>query len=100
MDVMEFLEPITYENIHELQPGEWIWDNSLVKRRPHNRSIGDETITEPIGFRQVHILDLKLYPHYIGKQFMLSEVAGFISGGYEWVYFSKNRFYRFKRKEN
>ena len=93
MDVMEFLEPIIYENLHELQPGEWIWDNRLVLRRKHDRSLGNGVVSEPIGFRQIHILDLKNLS-YGDKLFMLSEI-----GGYEWTYFELNRFYRFKRKE-
>lgn len=88
-------ELITHENIHELHPGEWIWDNKPQARRAHKRSIYNESILEPIGFRQIHILDLETHPKT--KPFMLSSIdnIGFGSGT-SWVYFEPNRFYKFK----
>ena len=53
------LIPITRENIYMLNPGDWIWDDKPIERSEHERSLAPETITEPIGFRQIHILDLK-----------------------------------------
>ena len=97
MDVMEFLEPITAENLSELSPGEWIWDNSSVLRRVHNYDLSENLITEPAGFRQIHILDTKEFYKFGNKPFMLTSLR---SNGYEWVYFIEDRFYRFKRKEN
>ena len=97
---MELFELITSENIHELQPGEWIWDIKEEARRAHKKSIYHESVVEPIGFRQVDILDLELWPRWSSKPFMLSSIDNIGFGrGSNWVYFEENRFYRFK-KEN
>lgn len=96
----DIFEPITYDTLHELVPGEWIWDNKLTERREHKRSLDNATVTEPIGFRQIDILDLDLYPQYSSKPFMLSGAA--YSGnhtGLEWVYFELGRFYKFKKEK-
>ena len=108
---INLLEPITYENIKELSPGEWIWDNKQIEKLPHIRTLfeklphirtlsNDSTIFEAAGFRQIHILDLYCL-RFSNKPFMLSLAANglryqqFIS---EWVYFEEGRFYRFKRR--
>lgn len=94
------LEPITNENIHELPPGEWIWDDNLIERRIHKLSLGGETVIEPIGFRQINILDLNPYPRWNSKPFELSDVEGL---GFDarsgWTYFEEGRFYRLERKD-
>lgn len=95
---LDILELITFENLHELKPGEWIWDNKIITRRAHKRSIYCESVQEPTGFRQIHILDIESIPTL--KPFMLSNIdnIGFGSGS-EWVHFEINRFYKFKNKE-
>lgn len=93
------LVPITRENIYTLKPGDWIWDDKLIERREHKRSLYDEKITEPIGFRQIHILDLEDFAAgWVTKPFMLSDIDSDRSG-YRWVYFEENRFYRCAEKE-
>ena len=101
--IINLLEPITYENIKELSPGEWIWDNKQIKKYPHRRTLfSDSTTFEAAGFRQIHILDLDNLK-FSNKPFMLSLSANglryrqFIS---EWVYFEEGRFYRFKKEVN
>ena len=74
MDVMQFLEPIIYENICELEPGEWIWDNCLVTRLVHERCLDKKTTKEPIGFRQIDILDLAGFSVINTHPFMLSSI--------------------------
>ena len=90
------LELITFENLHELKPGEWIWDSKIITRRAHKRSIYVESVQEPTGFRQIHILDIDSIP--TSKPFMLSSIdnIGFGNGD-EWVCFEINRFYKFKK---
>lgn len=96
MDILNLLEPITYENIHELHPGEWIWDSKIYARRAHRKSIYIESVAEPIGFRQVHILDIQDFPAFSTKPFMLSSIDNIGFGrGTEWVYFEEGRFYKF-----
>ena len=92
------LVPITRENIYTLKPGDWIWDDKAIERRVHNRTLGHETVTEPIGFRLIHILDLDGFHSWNTKPFMLSQ---FDNGhhGYVWVYFEENRFYMCSKKE-
>ena len=94
---MDLFEPITYENIHELEPGEWIWDNKTQARRAHKKSIYIESVVESIGFRIVHILDIDF--QFSSKPFMLSSIdnIGFGSG-MEWVYFELGRFYKFRKE--
>ena len=94
---MTLFEPITYDNIHELKPGEWIWDNKTEPRRAHKRTVYNESVVEPIGFRLVHILDIDW--RWSNKPFMLSSVdnVGFGSG-MSWVCFEQNRFYKFKKE--
>lgn len=98
MDVMEYLVPITRYDLDKLKPGEWIWDNQPIERRIHKKTLCDEKITEPIGFRQIDILDLELYPRWSSKPFVLSTIDSDY-GRREWVYFEEGRFYRFKDKE-
>lgn len=102
-----YFELITTENIHELKPGEWIWDNKMVERRPHKCSLFcDKCVQEPAGFRQIHIIDLEtIYYGYYSKPFMLSIVndENNLSHrvGYTWTILEPNRFYRIvKEKEN
>ena len=96
MDILNLLEEITYENLRELHPGEWIWDSKLHARRAHKQSIYNESVVEPIGFRQVHVLQLRDYPMFSDKPFMLSSIdnTGFGSGT-NWVRFEQGRFYKF-----
>lgn len=91
------LEPITRENIHMLTPGEWIWDDKLIERREHKLSLSPEIITEPIGFRQIHILNLKDFGTYSNKPFMLSDIDSY-HHHYRWVHFEDGRFYMTKRE--
>ena len=96
MDIMQFLTPITRENLCELQPGEWIWDNKMTERNVHERSLGNDMITEPIGFRQIDILDVDYF--ISGKPFMLSNsYSGYYGYGTSWTYFEEGRFFMFKR---
>lgn len=97
MDMMQFLEPITYDNIRELHPGEWIWDNKIVERDAHERNLYSEIIKEPMGFRQIDILDLSGFGVFNYRPFFLSNAY---KDGAKWEYFEGNRFYRFKRIEN
>jgi hypothetical protein len=91
------LEPITRDNLSELTAGEWIWDDKIVERRSHKATLSDETIMEPIGFRQITILDLGLYPRWSSKPFRLSDVDGLdFETRCGWTYFEEGRFYRFK----
>lgn len=94
------MEPITYENINELEPGDWIWDNMPVEKRAHERTpinrIEDVRITEPYGFRQIHIMEKE--PTTTNTPFALSTTAIPSYANYEWVFFEdgKDRFYKFK----
>lgn len=100
MDILELLEPITYENIHELKPGEWIWDNKITKRDEHRLSLHYENIEEPYGFRMIDILDIDNLV-YGGRPFMLTCVLeGRYSSDRKWVYFETGRFYKFKKKRS
>ena len=93
------LVPITQYNIYSLKPGNWIWDDKLVERREHKRSLWPETTTEPIGFRQIHILDLKDFGTIFNNQpFMLSDIDG-RNPGPRWVHFEEDRFYMLRRKD-
>ena len=96
--VPDLMEPITPENLHELTPGEWIWDNETISRRVHKKQISDERIREPIGFRQIHILDAD--DNGYGKRpFMLSTID--FRDNHMWECLKPNRFYKFKKeKEN
>lgn len=87
------LIPITRENIHELKPGDWIWDDKIVERRAHKWSIYEDKTSEPKGFRQIHLLSLKDFDRgFSRKPFMLSDVDSNTSG-YTWERFEENRFY-------
>ena len=97
MEVMKFLEPISPYNIYQLEPGEWIWDNKLVTRRIHERCLDDKTTVEPIGFRQIDILDLKSFGVFNSRPFMLSSIDNI--EGSRWECFEPGRFYRFKKEE-
>ena len=88
-------ELITLDNIRELQPGEWIWDSATIRRRAHKRSLWGDTVEEPVGFRQIHIIDVdSIIPRL--KPFMLSNADEY-KGGYVWENFHDNRFYRFRK---
>jgi hypothetical protein len=88
--------PITRENIYTLKSGDWIWDDKPIERREHAYSLRPETVTEPIGFRQIHILDLRDFAAgWKTKPFMLSDIDS-DHYGYRWVYFEENRFYMCK----
>ena len=90
---MDLFELITTENIKDLKPGEWIWDSNTTERKVHRRTLGNETIMEPIGFVQVDIIDeddIK-HPRYYEKIFK-------VTGGF-WEAFYPNKFYKFKNKK-
>lgn len=94
MDYMNFLEPIALEDFKNLKSGEWIWDGEIISRRTHDYSIDySNTIKEPTGFRQIHIIN------EYSKSFMLSDFES-LHGGYKWVYFRVGRFYKFKKENN
>ena len=94
-NIMDILEPITEENIVDLKPGDWIWDNQPIIRDEHRASLRPTKITEPYGFRQVDILDIS-YLRWSGKPFMLSN-ANDGKSGCKWVYFQRDRFFKFKK---
>ena len=98
---INLLEPITYENIKELSPGEWIWDNKQIEKLPHIRTLSnDSTIFEAAGFRQIHILDLDRL-RFSNKPFMLSLAANEVRYrqlGCAWECFEEGRFYKFKKE--
>lgn len=91
-DILKLMEPITYENIHELQGGDWIWDTQLTNRLEHKRSLSSIFIEEPYGFRQIHVLDLDNVRIHRTKGLLLSTHTE-----YKWEYFSDGRFYKFKK---
>ena len=93
---LELLEPITLDNIHTLKPGDWIWDNAMIKRRVHKRSLGGEYITEPTGFRQIHVLDLDTFGVHSLQPFMLSNVYSATAAS--WVYFKDGQFWKFREE--
>lgn len=96
--MFDFLEPITQDNIHELIPGEWIWDKALCERAEHKRTIFAKKILEPIGFRQIHILDIdRCSPLPYSKPWMLSTIDGY-HGPYAWEIYEYGRFYKFKKE--
>lgn len=94
---MSLLEPITIDNIHELQPGEWIWDNQDTERNKHEQSLTYNPIIEPYGFRQVHILHLDGFMRWHFKPFMLTTIHSGYGASYTWTAWTEGRFYRFKR---
>ena len=94
MELMSIMKPITEENLSELKPGEWIWDNMLTAKNAHKRTLKYEKITEPVGFRQVHILDITGFRKATDKPFMLSDHT---QGGNKWVHFEEGRFFKFKK---
>lgn len=96
---LDILEPITKDNLHELQPGEWIWDNLPIERGAHKKSMVYEAITEPIGFRQIDILDFNLYPNYSRHPFMLSTIDKFYNNT-EWAAFEEGRYFKFKKGQH
>ena len=95
MKLMKILEPITAENLNELRPGEWIWDRQLIVKNAHKRTMRVETIIEPVGFRQIHILNVDDYPRKTTKPFLLSDS---IQGGNFWTEFKEGIFFRIKRE--
>lgn len=96
MKILDLMEPITPENLHELTPGEWIWDNDTISRRDHKRQICDDRVTEPIGFRQIHILDADENRYWM-QPFMLSTIDS--RGSHVWEHLEPNRYYKFKKKK-
>lgn len=96
MDYLSMMEPITYENFNTLKPGDWIWDNNLVERRDHKRSLANERHSEPFGFRQIHILDINDNGYFGCQPFMLSANWDSFNYGAVWTYFELDRFYKFK----
>lgn len=96
---MNLLEPITEANIHELKPGEWIWDTHEIHRRGHTYPELGTTVLEPIGFRQITLLHLNNFGVFNNQPFMLSTIDRYRTNR-EWIYFSENRFYRFKRENS
>ena len=96
----DLFEPITVENVSDLRPGEWIWDDRIIRRRIHKRSLGEDYAYEAIGFRQIHILDVGEYRNvYYKKPFMLSTIDDpYSRTNHEWVALEPNRFYKFKKE--
>ena len=93
------LTPITRDNIHVLKPGDWIWDDKMVERRVYKRSLRADKIMEPIGFRQIYILDLTDFDSQLrNKPFMLSDIDSDYHT-HTWVNFEENRFYIAAEKE-
>lgn len=92
-NILDILEPITEDNIRDLKPGDWIWDNQMIIRDEHRVSLLPNKISEPIGFRLIDILDISGL-HWSGKPFMLSDIN---DGGYHWEYFKPGRFFKFKK---
>ncbi len=95
---LDILEPITLDNLSELKEGDWIWDNKDTYRRIHGRSLSNLQTFEPIGFRQIDILDIQSFKSYGGKLFMLSDIDAYRSNR-TWTYFELGRFYKFKNME-
>lgn len=104
MKLMNVMEPITKDNIDDLRPGEWIWDNKRVRRATHYHQMNDfasdgaksvcKDIYEPFGFRQIHILDT-LGGIVTGTPvFKLSTNSS--DRAYVWARFEENRYYKFK----
>ena len=95
----DIMEPITFDNISELKSGDWIWDNKQINRPPHGYAFTSmDMISEAIGFRQIHIIDLKKFPSWSSKPFMLSDFDS-QHNGYHWTHFEPGRFYKFKKLE-
>jgi hypothetical protein len=92
-NLIDILEPITEDNIRDLKPGDWIWDNQMIIRDEHRASLWPNKITEPIGFRLIDILDISDL-RWSGKPFMLSDIE---HGRYSWVHFTLGRFFKFKK---
>lgn len=96
---MELLEPITRDDICDLEEGEWIWDDKRYSRKLFGRHLDrGERISVPIGFRQIEILDLDLYSRWSGKLFMLSGSEYRNGGRSEWVHFEEGRFFRLRKE--
>ena len=93
MNYKKFMEPITYENIHELKEGDWIWDDKAVSKRAHGRHLHHGEFMEAAGFRQIHILDIENFPRFSVKPFYLSGCNGVRDF---WEYFEPERFYKFR----
>lgn len=88
------MEPIiTYYDLEGLEEGDWIWDNELVERREHGRTLKPEVIREAAGFRQIHILDSNFDSI---KPFMLSTIDGYNCSA-KWEYFTPYRYWKFKK---
>lgn len=97
MNKVRNLIPITMNNIHELKPGDWIWDDKKVERARHAQCLDGSVIFEPCGFRIIHILRLDRSV-YDNKLFMLSDIdRGSIS--YTWEYFEEGRFFMFEKED-
>ena len=88
MKLMKVLEPITAENLSELRPGEWIWDNKKVRKHPGER------IYEPIGFRKIGTLNVDFY--FTGSNPSPFSLSSIQKGRDIWVKFEEGRFFRFK----
>lgn len=95
--LIDILEPITYDNLYELQEGEWIWDSKIVEKRDHGRHLNTPFIEEQIGFRQIQILDIDYFVKYGGQTFMLTTSNNYKNNIRTWEYFEPGRYFRFKR---
>lgn len=96
---LNILEPITLDNLSELKEGDWIWDNKPIERRNHGKTFSTTRISEPIGFRQIDILDIEMFTKCGSKLFLLSRIDSDIYNP-AWVYFESGRFYKFKNLED
>lgn len=103
------MEPITYENINELKPGDWIWDGMQIEKEvhvktktpnPHINPRENYTVIEQYGFRQIHTIDETavnaIKNRIANSPFQLS--VNVSQDAYEWIWFEhdKDRFYKFK----
>lgn len=96
-ELLEMMKPITRDNIDRLRLGEWIWDNHSIEKSKHGKKLGWDKIQEPIGFRQVHIIeDDPFIRNHSSIVFMLSDTY---RGGYYWEYFEEGRFYMFRKEK-
>lgn len=84
----EFLEPITSDNIGELNPGDWIWDDWDIFR------LGRK---EAIGFRQIEVMNLRDFEVWHNNPFLLSSIDNTEPS---WAYFAEGRFFKFKEKKD
>lgn len=92
MLLMNILEPITENDLYSLRPGEWIWDNKRIAKAAHKRCLTYEKVYEPIGFRQIHIIESPKDLKYASKPFMLSDHTSNVAN--RWEPYEYGRYFR------